>query len=91
MNSYTMYTSVQVLQLVPSHQSLLTTLGTHGLHVTVGLFWGIFIMIQIAKRGSKLSNSEQDICLLTLLALPRCCMDFHLQFHLLERNDVIYG
>jgi cytochrome aa3-600 menaquinol oxidase subunit III len=30
---------------------LLTTLGTHGLHVTVGLFWGLFIMIQIAKRG----------------------------------------
>ncbi|MFL0582210.1 cytochrome aa3 quinol oxidase subunit III [Solibacillus isronensis] len=31
--------------------ALLTTLGTHGLHVTFGLFWGIFIMIQIAKRG----------------------------------------
>ncbi|KGR82661.1 cytochrome (ubi)quinol oxidase subunit III [Lysinibacillus odysseyi] len=31
--------------------SLLTTLGTHGLHVTVGFFWGLFIMIQIAKRG----------------------------------------
>lgn len=30
---------------------LLTTLGTHGLHVTMGLFWGIFIMVQIAKRG----------------------------------------
>lgn len=30
---------------------LLTTLGTHGLHVTFGLFWGIFIMIQIVKRG----------------------------------------
>ena len=31
--------------------ALLTTLGTHGLHVTFGLFWGIFLMIQIAKRG----------------------------------------
>ena len=30
---------------------LLTTLGTHGAHVTVGLFWGLGIMIQIAKRG----------------------------------------
>lgn len=30
---------------------LLTTLGTHGLHVTVGFFWGLFIMIQIWKRG----------------------------------------
>lgn len=30
---------------------LLTTLGTHGAHVTVGLFWGLGIMIQISKRG----------------------------------------
>ncbi|SER98220.1 MULTISPECIES: cytochrome aa3 quinol oxidase subunit III [Psychrobacillus] len=31
--------------------ALLTTLGTHGLHVTFGLFWGIAILIQIKKRG----------------------------------------
>ncbi|SET95907.1 cytochrome aa3-600 menaquinol oxidase subunit 3 [Salinibacillus kushneri] len=30
---------------------LLTTLGTHGAHVTFGLFWGLFILIQIKKRG----------------------------------------
>ena len=30
---------------------LLTTLGTHGAHVTVGLFWGLFLMIQVAKKG----------------------------------------
>ncbi|RLL45133.1 cytochrome aa3 quinol oxidase subunit III [Oceanobacillus piezotolerans] len=30
---------------------LLTTLGTHGAHVTLGLFWGLFIMIQIKRRG----------------------------------------
>ncbi|WP_085992584.1 cytochrome aa3 quinol oxidase subunit III [Oceanobacillus senegalensis] len=30
---------------------LLTTLGTHGAHVTFGLFWGIFIIMQIKKRG----------------------------------------
>lgn len=30
---------------------LLTTLGTHGAHVTFGLFWGIMIMIQVIKRG----------------------------------------
>lgn len=30
---------------------LLTTLGTHGAHVTLGFFWGLGIMIQIAKRG----------------------------------------
>ena len=30
---------------------LLTTLGTHGLHVTMGFFWGAFLIYQIAKRG----------------------------------------
>ncbi len=30
---------------------LLTTLGTHGLHVTFGLFWGTFILLQVKKRG----------------------------------------
>ena len=30
---------------------LLTTLGTHGAHVTVGLFWGASIIFQIWKRG----------------------------------------
>lgn len=30
---------------------LLTTLGTHGLHVTFGFFWGVAIVIQLAKRG----------------------------------------
>ncbi|MDF2855907.1 MAG: quinol oxidase subunit 3 [Neobacillus sp.] len=30
---------------------LLTTLGTHGAHVTFGFVWGIFILLQIKKRG----------------------------------------
>jgi cytochrome aa3-600 menaquinol oxidase subunit 3 len=30
---------------------LLTTLGTHGAHVTAGLFWGLFIILQVKKRG----------------------------------------
>ncbi|WP_152657253.1 cytochrome aa3 quinol oxidase subunit III [Oceanobacillus sp. CFH 90083] len=30
---------------------LLTTLGTHGAHVTLGLFWGIMIIIQICRNG----------------------------------------
>lgn len=30
---------------------LLITLGTHGAHVTFGLFWGTFILLQIKKRG----------------------------------------
>ncbi|HZG70105.1 MAG TPA: cytochrome aa3 quinol oxidase subunit III [Chondromyces sp.] len=31
--------------------ALLLTLGTHGAHVTIGLFWGLFIVMQIRKRG----------------------------------------
>jgi cytochrome aa3-600 menaquinol oxidase subunit 3 len=31
--------------------SLLTTLGTHGAHVTLGLFWGLFIILQVKKNG----------------------------------------
>ncbi|TLS38905.1 cytochrome aa3 quinol oxidase subunit III [Pseudalkalibacillus caeni] len=31
--------------------SLLATLGTHGAHVTLGFFWGLFILIQVKKRG----------------------------------------
>ncbi|MDF2961237.1 MAG: cytochrome aa3 quinol oxidase subunit [Paenibacillus sp.] len=30
---------------------LLTTLGTHGAHVTFGLFWGFMIMLQVKKWG----------------------------------------
>ncbi len=30
---------------------LLTTLGTHGAHVTVGLFWGLYILIQVKRDG----------------------------------------
>ncbi len=31
--------------------TLLTTLGTHGAHVTFGVFWGIFIVYQLITRG----------------------------------------
>ncbi|NOU93211.1 cytochrome aa3 quinol oxidase subunit III [Paenibacillus sp. LMG 31456] len=30
---------------------LLTTLGTHGAHVTFGVFWGLFIMFQVKRDG----------------------------------------
>ena len=30
---------------------LLSTLATHGAHVTFGLFWGVMIMIQVKKHG----------------------------------------
>lgn len=31
--------------------TLLTTLGTHGVHVTFGVFWGMFIVYQLIQRG----------------------------------------
>ncbi|HWO76894.1 MAG TPA: cytochrome aa3 quinol oxidase subunit III [Bacillus sp. (in: firmicutes)] len=31
--------------------ALLSTLGTHGAHVTFGLFWGLSIILQVKKRG----------------------------------------
>lgn len=31
--------------------SLMTTLGTHGAHVTFGLFWGTAIVIQVIRQG----------------------------------------
>ncbi|MED3798291.1 cytochrome aa3 quinol oxidase subunit III [Lysinibacillus capsici] len=31
--------------------ALLTTLGTHGAHVTFGVFWGMFIVYQLIQRG----------------------------------------
>ncbi|NBJ67927.1 MULTISPECIES: cytochrome aa3 quinol oxidase subunit III [Clostridia] len=39
------------LQVSAFTSILLTTLGTHGLHVTFGLFWGIMILMQVKKRG----------------------------------------
>ncbi|MEQ6357679.1 cytochrome aa3 quinol oxidase subunit III [Lysinibacillus sp. M3] len=31
--------------------ALMTLLGTHGLHVTFGFFWGVAILMQVASRG----------------------------------------
>ncbi|KAA9017071.1 cytochrome aa3 quinol oxidase subunit III [Niallia endozanthoxylica] len=39
------------LQISAFTAILMTTLGTHGLHVTFGLFWGTAILIQLKKRG----------------------------------------
>lgn len=39
---------------------LLTTLGTHGLHVTLGFFWGLFIFIQIWKRGINVETANKS-------------------------------
>ncbi|WP_449538804.1 cytochrome aa3 quinol oxidase subunit III [Ferdinandcohnia sp. Marseille-Q9671] len=39
---------------------LLTTLGTHGAHVTFGLIWGLFIILQIRKRGLTPENAGKS-------------------------------
>ncbi len=39
--------------------ALMTTLGTHGAHVTLGLFWGTFIIIQVIKRGLTPQNANK--------------------------------
>jgi len=39
---------------------LLTLLGTHGAHVTLGLFWGIFIMMQVKKRGINAATANKS-------------------------------
>lgn len=39
---------------------LLTTLGTHGAHVTFGLFWGLSIILQIKKCGLTPETSNKS-------------------------------
>ncbi|CAM5200420.1 Quinol oxidase subunit 3 OS=Ureibacillus acetophenoni OX=614649 GN=SAMN05877842_1027 PE=3 SV=1 [Ureibacillus acetophenoni] len=40
--------------------ALMTTLGTHGAHVTLGLFWGTFIILQVKKRGLTPENANKS-------------------------------
>lgn len=49
---FTHYTHIGAgLQVSAFTGILLTTLGTHGAHVTLGLFWGLFIILQVKKQG----------------------------------------
>lgn len=47
----TYYHEGATLQTSAFTSILLTTLGTHGGHVTLGFFWGLFIIIQLKNRG----------------------------------------
>ncbi|WP_285767453.1 cytochrome aa3 quinol oxidase subunit III [Peribacillus sp. SI8-4] len=47
----TYYHEGATLQTSAFTSVLFTTLGTHGAHVTLGLFWGTFIVLQVKKRG----------------------------------------
>lgn len=54
----TYYHEGATLQISAYTGILLLTLGTHGAHVALGLFWGLFIFFQIRKHGlnSKTAN-----------------------------------
>ncbi|MNI92646.1 Quinol oxidase subunit 3 [compost metagenome] len=40
--------------------SLFVLLGTHGAHVTLGLLWGIGLMIQIGREGFTLDTANKS-------------------------------
>jgi cytochrome o ubiquinol oxidase subunit 3 len=43
--------------------SFFTLVGTHGLHVTVGLIWLATLMIQVARLGLTAANKRRLMCL----------------------------
>ncbi|KQT87164.1 cytochrome o ubiquinol oxidase subunit III [Aurantimonas sp. Leaf443] len=40
-----------------------TLVGTHGLHVTVGLLWLVVLMVQVARGGLRPENQRRLLCL----------------------------
>lgn len=43
--------------------SFFTLVGTHGLHVTVGIIWLVVLMIQLGKHGLTEANRRRLLCL----------------------------
>ena len=43
--------------------SFFTLVGTHGLHVTVGIVWLVTLMVQVRKRGLIAANRRRLMCL----------------------------
>ncbi len=43
--------------------SFFTLVGTHGLHVLVGIIWMVVLMIQVARRGLIVENKRRLMCL----------------------------
>lgn len=43
--------------------SFFTLVGTHGLHVTVGLIWMIVLLVQVSKKGLIATNKRRLMCL----------------------------
>ena len=40
-----------------------TLVGTHGLHVTVGIVWIFIMMVQVGMKGLNLVNKRRLLCL----------------------------
>ena len=49
--------------------SFFTLVGTHGLHVAVGIVWLVTLMVQVARGGLILENRRRLMCLFHVLAL----------------------
>ena len=43
--------------------SFFTLVGTHGLHVTIGLIWLVTLMVQVARYGLIQANMRRLMCL----------------------------
>jgi cytochrome o ubiquinol oxidase subunit 3 len=43
--------------------SFFTLVGTHGLHVTMGLIWLVTLMVQVQKHGLIAANKRRLMCL----------------------------
>ena len=69
-------------------RSSLTTLGTHGAHVTLGLFWGLFIILQVKKRGLTPETANKSFIFSLYWHFLDVVWIFIFSFYLPERNDV---
>ncbi|WP_456268338.1 cytochrome o ubiquinol oxidase subunit III [Kushneria sp. AK178] len=52
-----------MLQTSAFLSSFFTLVGTHGLHVTSGIIWGIILVLQIASKGLNEGNKSRLMCL----------------------------
>ncbi len=62
--------------------SFFALVGTHGLHVSVGIIWLVTLMIQVGKHGLIAGESQAPRLPEPVLALPRCHLDRRLHLRL---------
>lgn len=60
-------------------------LGTHGTHVTIGIFWIAGILLQLKKTRINAADVFKNLYLKFILALLRRCLDLHLYRRLSHR------